>query len=131
MQCLRYMYFILYYHRKSIGYVWRGIKTIFRPQELYRAGTAPPVLKFLDPPLVYISSFYQWNICFYIHMGLLTDLIIVWRFVVMLNIENLKIFEHQAFNMKRKVGYVQLWKFCWNIDVCCVFFFFFQSLHVS
>ena len=45
-------------------------------------------------------------------MGLLTDLIIVWRFVVMLNIENLKIFEHQAFNIKRKVGYVQLWTFC-------------------
>ena len=28
-----------------------GIKTIFRPQKLHRAGTAPPILKFLDPPL--------------------------------------------------------------------------------
>ena len=45
------MYFILYSHYKSMGYVWRGIKTISRHQILYRAGTAPPVLKFLDPPL--------------------------------------------------------------------------------
>ena len=36
------MYFILSSHYKSIGYVWMGIKTIFRPQKLYRAGTAPP-----------------------------------------------------------------------------------------
>ena len=45
------MYVIQYSHYKSIGYVWRGIKTISRPQKLYRAGTAPPVYKFLDPPL--------------------------------------------------------------------------------
>ena len=54
------------------------------------------------------------------------DLIIVWRFVVMLNIENLKFSEHQAFNIKRKVGYVQLWTFCWNKDVCWFFFLFFS-----
>ena len=46
------MYFILYSHSKSIGYVWRGIKAIFRPQKLYRAETTLPVLKFLDPPLI-------------------------------------------------------------------------------
>ena len=47
------MYFILFSRYKSIGYVWRGIKTIFRPQKLYRAGTArsPRALKFLDLPL--------------------------------------------------------------------------------
>ena len=40
---------------KNIGYAWRGIRTIFRPQKLYRARTAPPpVLKFLDPPLIYL-----------------------------------------------------------------------------
>ena len=44
--------FILCSHYKSIEYVWRGIKTISRPQKLYRAWTVvPPVLKFLDPPL--------------------------------------------------------------------------------
>ena len=51
------MYFIIYYYYKSIGYVWRGIKTIFRHQKLYRAETAPPVLKFLDPPLLTIINF--------------------------------------------------------------------------
>ena len=29
------------------------IKTNARLQEFYRAGTAPPVLKFLDPPLMF------------------------------------------------------------------------------
>ena len=29
---------------------WRGTKTIPRPKKFYRAGTAPPVLKFQDPP---------------------------------------------------------------------------------
>ena len=37
--------------------MWRGIKTIFRHQKLYRAETAPPVLKFLDPPLLTIINF--------------------------------------------------------------------------
>ena len=50
------MYFILYSHYKSIEYVWRGIKTISRPKKLYRNGTAPPALKFLDPPLNHIFS---------------------------------------------------------------------------
>ena len=36
------MNFILYTQYKNIEYVWRGIKTIPRPQELYRARTAPP-----------------------------------------------------------------------------------------
>ena len=34
--------------------MWRGLKTIFRPKKLQRAGTAPPplpVLKFLDTPV--------------------------------------------------------------------------------
>ena len=45
--------FDLYSHYKSTGYVWRGIKSISRPQKSYRAGTAPPppVKKFLDPPM--------------------------------------------------------------------------------
>ena len=46
------MYFILYSHYKSIGYVWRGIKTIFRPQKVI---PCPQVLKFLDPPQILIS----------------------------------------------------------------------------
>ena len=45
------MQFILYSRYKIIGCVWRDIKTIPRSQEFYRAGNAPPVLKFLDPPL--------------------------------------------------------------------------------
>ena len=36
-------YIILY---SSIGYVWRGIKTISGPRKLYRAGTATPPLFF-------------------------------------------------------------------------------------
>ena len=38
------MYHILYSIslQKYIGYVWRGIKTIPRPQEFYRNGTAHP-----------------------------------------------------------------------------------------
>ena len=43
--------FFLYSNYKSIEYVLRGIKTIPRPQELYCARTAPPVLIFLDLPL--------------------------------------------------------------------------------
>ena len=39
------MYFNIYSHNKNIRYVWRGIKTIRSPQEFYRAGTAPSVLK--------------------------------------------------------------------------------------
>ena len=35
----------IWINSKSIGYVLRGIKTIPRPQELYCAGSAPPVLK--------------------------------------------------------------------------------------
>ena len=35
----------------------RDIKTNARPQEFYRAGTAPPVLKFLDPPLMFHRLF--------------------------------------------------------------------------
>ena len=31
--------------KKSIGYVWRGIKTIPRPKQNIACGTAPPVLK--------------------------------------------------------------------------------------
>ena len=31
------IYFTLYSHYKTIGYVWRGIKIIPRPQEFYRA----------------------------------------------------------------------------------------------
>ena len=31
------MYFIQYFHYKSVGYVWRGIKKISRPQKLYSA----------------------------------------------------------------------------------------------
>ena len=46
------MYIFLYSHYKSIGYVWRGIKTISRPQNLYYAGQRPPVLKLMDPPQV-------------------------------------------------------------------------------
>ena len=45
------MYFILYFQYKSIGYVWRGIKTISRPQNYTAQGPRAPVLKFLDPPL--------------------------------------------------------------------------------
>ena len=36
----------------TIKIVWKGIKTISRPKKLYRAWTAPPVLKFQDPPLM-------------------------------------------------------------------------------
>ena len=42
------MYFILYFHYKSIGYVWGGIKTISRPQKII---PCTQVLKFQDPPL--------------------------------------------------------------------------------
>ena len=43
MQCLQcvFSYFLLYSHQKSIGYVWRGIKSISRAPKLYRAGTEP------------------------------------------------------------------------------------------
>ena len=46
-----------YSNYKSIGYVWGCIKTIPRSQESYRAGTAHPVLKFLNPPLLQIREF--------------------------------------------------------------------------
>ena len=39
------MHFILYSAYKSIGYVSRGIKTIWRPKKLYRAGIAPPGIR--------------------------------------------------------------------------------------
>ena len=44
------MYFILFSNYKSIECVKRH-KTVPRPQAFYSAGTAPPVGKFLDPPL--------------------------------------------------------------------------------
>ena len=36
------MYLILESNYKNVGFVIRGIKTILRPKEFYRAGTAPP-----------------------------------------------------------------------------------------
>ena len=52
MQFLLYIYFSLLLLRRDMVYVnmWRGNKTIPRPKKFYRAGTAPPVLKFQDPP---------------------------------------------------------------------------------
>ena len=35
------MHFILYFHYKNIGHMWRDIKTIPRLEESYRAVTAP------------------------------------------------------------------------------------------
>ena len=49
------------YNYKNIGYVLRGIKTIPRPQEFY----PPPVLKFLDPPLllvVILTQKQRWSV---------------------------------------------------------------------
>ena len=46
------MYFILYSNYKSLGYVLRGIKTVPRPQEFYRADTATAILKFLELSLI-------------------------------------------------------------------------------
>ena len=48
-----------YSHYKSIEYVWWGIKTISRPLNIYRAGTAPPVYKFLDPPLRLVCQLHR------------------------------------------------------------------------
>ena len=50
------MYFIHYSNYKNIWYMWRGIKTIPRPQEFYCAGTMPLVLKLLDPPMFRLKS---------------------------------------------------------------------------
>ena len=44
------MYFILLFHYKNIGCMWRGIKTIPIPQEFYHARSTPPIPKFLDLP---------------------------------------------------------------------------------
>lgn len=47
VQCVSYSLLKIQKHR----YVFRSIKIIPRPQEFYRAGTALPVLNFLEPPL--------------------------------------------------------------------------------
>ena len=52
------IYFTLCSHYKTIGYVWKGNKTIPRPQEFYRA----PVLKFLYPSLKLTCT--NWQIPF-------------------------------------------------------------------
>ena len=49
MQCLQYVFYALLSLQKHRVCV-KGHQKIFTPQKLYRAGTAPPVLKFLDPP---------------------------------------------------------------------------------
>ena len=46
------MYIIQYSRYKRIAYD----KTISKPQQLYYIGTAPPVYKFLDPPLFFVIS---------------------------------------------------------------------------
>ena len=53
MQCLQYVFYSLLTLQKHRVCVKGHIKRIFRPQKLYRAGTArsPRALKFLDPPL--------------------------------------------------------------------------------
>ena len=58
------MYLILYSHQKNVGYMLMGIKTIPRPQGFYSAGTPPPVLKFLDPPLKFDL---RWILFYYNH----------------------------------------------------------------
>ena len=53
----------------TIKIVWKGIKTISRPKKLYRAWTAPLVLKFQDPPLMLnvVNKYSNWckKIIFY------------------------------------------------------------------
>ena len=44
------MYFIVYLHYKSIGYVYRGIKTIPNPYNSTALVLRPPVLKFPGSP---------------------------------------------------------------------------------
>ena len=55
------MYFDIYSHYKTQGMCEGGIKTNLRPKEFYRAGTAPPILKFLDPPLHPIQQLQQYD----------------------------------------------------------------------
>ena len=47
MQCHQYVFCIHYTNYKNIWYtsMWRGIKTIPRPKEVYSAGAIRPVLK--------------------------------------------------------------------------------------
>ena len=42
MQCEQYVLYSQFLLKKGIGYVWKDIKTNFRPKKLYRTGTAPP-----------------------------------------------------------------------------------------
>ena len=46
------MYIIHYSSNKNIGYVWRGIKANFRSKNFAAPGPRPPVLKFMDLPLL-------------------------------------------------------------------------------
>ena len=46
------IYFIHYSYDQNIGYVWRGFKTNPRPRNSTTLGLCPPVLKFLDLPLL-------------------------------------------------------------------------------
>ena len=57
MQCLQ-MYFILYTRFKNIRYVIRDIKTVPRPQEFYRGGTAPDGSEIPGSTTVRIPSCY-------------------------------------------------------------------------
>ena len=65
VQCVKYVFFFLNSNYKNIGFVWRSITTIPRPQEIYLARTAPQILKFLDPPLstfLFLSQFQECKI---------------------------------------------------------------------
>ena len=65
VQCVKYVFYFLNSNYKTIGFVWKSITTIPRDQEIYRARTAPQILKFLDQPLsnfLFLSQFQECEI---------------------------------------------------------------------